>query len=90
MRLLRKLNDDYNSPTPSKARKVGKAINLLGTTVQVTIAGMQIGGDSSIMSSKHYFWFVVGLAFTQWLGTTITDLYTDEQTIKEVKPDGQI
>lgn len=87
MTQLKKLQTRWHGPTPVKYRKLGKAIALLGTTIQITVAGMQIGGD--IMTNKQYFFFVIGLAVAQWLGQTITDFATEDETINTIQ-NGQI
>lgn len=80
MKTLQKLSEKLNSPTPRKFRNIGKAIGALGTTIQVAVAGMQVGSD--LMSPIQYFWFVIGLAILQWAGTTITDFATGDESLK--------
>lgn len=73
-----KLIDKHNAPTPVKWRKLGYAIALLGTMIQASIAGMQLGG-SEVMTHKQYFLFVIGIAVVQWLGQTITNFATEDK-----------
>jgi len=87
MKSLKKLNEDFHAETPPKWRRLGKSINLLGSMIQATVAGMQITGE--VMSPKHYFVFVIVLVVLQWGGSTMTDFFTEEQTIKDIQ-NGQI
>lgn len=77
---IKKLKEKHDGPSSARMRKLGNQISLLGTTVQVTVAGMQVGGD--VMSARQYFWFVISLAIAQWLGRVITDLSTNDDVIK--------
>lgn len=87
MKTIKQLNKDFHSATPPKFRKLGKSINLLGTMIQATVAGIQSTGE--VMKPKHYLWFVIALALLQWAGTTITDFFTEDETIDTIK-NGQI
>lgn len=70
---VNELIDRNNKPTPDKYRKIGKSIALLGTLLQVALAGLSLSN----------IYIVIGIAVLQWLGQTITDFYTDESADKQ-------
>jgi hypothetical protein len=67
---------DYHKPTPQRARKIGKAIQHLGTTMQVAL-GMLQAAESPLAGWK-YALAVIIIAILQWSGETITDFATEE------------
>lgn len=62
-----------------KYRKVGKAINHLGTTLQVLVASAEMS-QTLVLPGKYFFW-VMGIALLQWIGTSITDFATEDEQI---------
>ncbi len=76
MTAIKKLHARWKKRTPDKYKKLGRAIALLGTMIQVATGGMQLSGD--IMTKHQYFIFVIVLALLQWAGQTVTDLATDD------------
>lgn len=73
---VKKAHDKFYTPTPTKWRKLGDSINSLGATIQVTLAAMQVSEATHISPEKYFYW-VIGIAVTQWAGKTITDFATN-------------
>lgn len=79
MTLLKRLK----SRTPDKWLKVGQAISHLGTMLQVALAGAEASGAAHIPG--NYFFWVIGIAVTQWLGSTIVNFATEDNDIDTIK-----
>lgn len=61
MKVITKLKENYNKPTPSVWKFVGESIALLGTTMTASLAGLEV----------HYSWIIVSAILT-WVGERVT------------------
>lgn len=79
--MLQNLVKRYNSKTPEKFIKLGRAITRLGHTLQLTLATIEFAAQ--VLSPKTYLIVMITIAVIQWLGSEVVNFFTEESTPQE-------
>lgn len=56
------------------ARKIGKALNRLGHTLQITLGAIEV--FTHMVSPASYLFIMLGIALLQWFGTELMEFWS--------------